>query len=170
MILLHRFKCPYCEQYFDADKEEWVQVNTRRKAHKACAEKEKEHRLTTQSTRDALLDYINELYKKNNINPNWPMIQKQIKKYVEGNKWTYSGIKRTLIYCYEVKKIDIRNCEGDIRAVTIYYPEAYKYYEKIFITNKKNEQIASSYKNVIQEVKIKSQKPNRKIKLFDIGD
>ena len=34
----HYVKCLYCNKYFDRDKEPFVKVNSRRYAHKMCAE------------------------------------------------------------------------------------------------------------------------------------
>ena len=58
---------------------------------------EDEKKLQENKDREELYDYIMKLF---NISFVDPKIQKQIKKYIEENNYTYSGIKKALVYFF----------------------------------------------------------------------
>jgi len=60
------------------------------------------------------------------------MIMREIKTCIDKRGWTYSGIQKTLIYCYEIKKMDKAKANGHIGIVYKLYPEALQYYKSIF--------------------------------------
>lgn len=82
-----------------------------------------------------LNDYIMKLFGTDFVEPR---IQKQIKKYVETNKYTYSGIRKALIYFYEVKRGDIEKAKGGIGIVEYVYTDAYRYYKDIWEAQQEN--------------------------------
>lgn len=73
-------------------------------------------------------------------------------------------IQRTLIYCYEIKKIDPFKANGHIAIVERLFPEAKAYYKKIIEVNDKN---ISNFEQKTIKVNISSPKTQRNIKLID---
>lgn len=130
MQKVHRVKCPICGLYFDANSEENI-VYKRRYYHKACfgalGEEEKE--------KIDLVAYIVNLF---NIKTTGAIINAQMKKYHEELKYSYSGIKKTLIYFYEIKGNSIENAVG-IGIVPFVHDEAKAYYNNLFLIQKNNE-------------------------------
>lgn len=66
-------------------------------------------------------------------------IKKQIKQFVEEYKCSYSGIKKTLIYFFEIKKNSIEKSNGGIGIVPYVYQEAAQYYYNLERAQKQNE-------------------------------
>ena len=54
-------------------------------------------------------------------------IRKQIKQYREEYNYTYSGIRKALIYHYEIKGGDKSKANGGIGIVPYVYENAYNY-------------------------------------------
>ena len=69
----HIVKCPYCGKNFDASKEPFVMVNSRRYAHVNCAETHDKQLTKEEKDKQALEDYIKKLL-------NIPSITPKIKK------------------------------------------------------------------------------------------
>ena len=124
-IISHKVKCYYCGQIFDRDKVPFIQVSKRRYAHKECSMSEDEKKLQENKDREELYDYIMKLF---NISFVDPKIQKQIKKYIEENNYTYSGIKKALVYFFEIKGNSVEKANGGIGIVPYVYTQAYNYY------------------------------------------
>ena len=118
----HKVKCLYCGQIFDRDKVPFIQVSKRRYAHKECSMSEDEKKLQENKDREELYDYIMKLF---NISFVDPKIQKQIKKYIEENNYTYSGIKKALVYFFEIKGNSVEKANGGIGIVPYVYTQAY---------------------------------------------
>ena len=55
-------------------------------------------------------------------------IQLQIKQYINDYNFTYSGIRKALIYFYEIKGNSIDKANGGIGIVPYVYKNAYNYY------------------------------------------
>lgn len=156
----HLVKCFYCGEIFDAAKEPFIMANSRRYAHVECA-KQHEAQLTEEDkARIELEKYVKQLL---NISSITPKIKKQIEKYITENQYTYSGIHRSLIYFYEIKKNDISKANGGLGIVPYVYQEAYNYYYNIWLAQQTNEN-----KNLEQykpkEVIITITPPKRRIK------
>ena len=172
----HEVKCPYCNIIFDTNKEEFVQLN-RRYAHKTCydaagGEKPPKQVRTkkTEKIEDpdltVLKDYIKSLF---GDKTNWAMVTKQIKKYKEDYKYSYSGILKSLIYFYEVKGNSKEKSNNAIGIVPFCYQAAFDYYYGLFITRQQTENI--SFSKVEKKYIIKPpKKRGSKQKLFNLGD
>jgi starvation-inducible outer membrane lipoprotein len=80
-----------------------------------------------------------------------PSVRKQINKFVDEYNYTYSGIQKSLIYFYEVKKNSIENARGMISIVPYIYQDAYRYYYSLWEARQKNER--KQIKDYIPEVK-----------------
>ena len=141
-------KCYYCGQTFDANKEPFVKVNSRRYAHEACAlgaDKE-------QKDKEELINYIKLLFGISSISVK---IEKQIETYHEKNKYTYSGIHKTLIYFFDVRGNSIEKANGGIGIVPYVYEDARKYWIAIQEAKDKNNSIdTSKYILPIKEIHI----------------
>ena len=61
--------------------------------------------IKTQKDLQELEKYVMELFKEEYVNPR---IRKQINEYISINRYSYSGILKTLIYAFEIKKHDHR--------------------------------------------------------------
>ena len=128
---MHRVKCPICGIYFNADKEENVQYK-HRYYHKVCfdtiAKDEKD--------KADLEEYIVNLY---NYKSPGPVINTQIKKYHDELGFTYSGIKKSLVYFYEVKGNKVEGNAVGIGIVPYIYKEAREYYYNLYLIQQNNQ-------------------------------
>lgn len=97
-----------------------------------------------------------------------PRVRKQISNYIETYNFTYSGMKKALVYFYEVKGNDKSKANGGIGIIPYVYRDAYNYYYSIWLANQKNEdKIVTNYKPIIREVRIPPpQLKPRKRRLF----
>lgn len=132
---MHYVLCYYCKERFDRDKEETVQVTSRRYAHAKCAiNKEK---ILSEEERDKqdLYAYVNKLFHSEFVDPK---IQKQIEAYVKKYKFTYSGMLKALVYFYEVKKNSIKDANGGLGIVPYIYQEAFNYYYSLWEASQRN--------------------------------
>ena len=165
----HKVKCYYCDQVFDRDKVPFIQVSKRRYAHKECSMSEDEKKLQENKDREELYDYIMKLF---NISFVDPKIQKQIKKYIEENNYTYSGIKKALVYFFEIKGNSVEKANGGIGIVPYVYTQAYNYYYSLWLAQQKNEdKVVQEYIPKIKEIVIPIPEKNpRKRKLFSFLD
>lgn len=68
-----------------------------------------------------------------------PKVRKQIKSYIEQYNYTYSGMKKALVYFYEVKGNDISKANGGIGIIPYCYKDAYNYYYSLWLAKQKNE-------------------------------
>lgn len=167
--IAHKVKCYYCGEIFDRDLYPFIQVSKRRYAHKECSMSEDEKKLQENKDREELYDYIMKLF---NISFVDPKIQKQIKKYIEENNYTYSGIKKALVYFFEIKGNSVEKANGGIGIVPYVYTQAYNYYYSLWLAQQKNEdKVVQEYIPKIKEIVIPIPEKNpRKRKLFSFLD
>lgn len=152
--MAHYVTCAICKLKFDRDKYPAVLVSSRRYAHASCAgqlspEKEKE-----QKDLQALETYIIKLFQLEHMDGR---ITLQIKKYMQDHpEYTYSGIKRTLEYFYEIKGNSIAKANGGIGIVPWVYEEAKRYFYNQWLLSQKNaDKDIVSYVPKINEIIIK---------------
>ena len=167
--MAHQVKCLYCGKTFDRDNVPFIQVSKRRYAHKECSMSEDEKKLQENKDREELYDYIMKLF---NISFVDPKIQKQIKKYIEENNYTYSGIKKALVYFFEIKGNSVEKANGGIGIVPYVYTQAYNYYYSLWLAQQKNEdKVVQEYIPKVKEIVIPIPEKNpRKRKLFSFLD
>lgn len=164
--------CIYCKQKFDIDKVDkatLVKVTPSRYAHKKCYEDFNNNRLKKKGnevTLEAVKAYINEALKGTEIN--WPNLMKEIVKYTKSG-YNYEKIYKTLIYCFEVKRIDKFKFNGHIGLINNYFAEAAKYYKDI---DKYNELKAIEIKKegAAKQIKILPPRSKPNIKLIDLEE
>ena len=158
--MAHIVTCVYCKKKFDRDKFPFVQVSQRRFAHRQCSEIEAQKQQAAEKDRIELEQYIMKLFKEDYVNPR---VRKQINSFIEEYQYTYSGIRKSLVYFFEVKGNPIEKANGGIGIVPYVYKDAYNYYYSIWEANQKNEhKLVEEY--VPQEKIIRIPVPQRKIK------
>ena len=104
-----------------------------------------------------LEQYIIQLFHSDYVDPR---IQKQIKSYIENYNFTYSGILKSLVYFYDVKKNPIEKANDGIGIVPWIYKQAFDYYYAIWLAQQKNEdKILEDYVPEEKEIVIPRPKP-----------
>lgn len=155
--MAHYVICSICKERFDRDKYPAVLVSSRRYAHAACAGALSPEETQKEKDRKELEQYIIKLFNLKHMDGR---ITLQIKKYLQDHpEYTYSGIKRTLQYFYEVKKNSIEKANGGIGIVPWVYEEAKRYYYNQWLLSQKNaDKDISMYVPKIKKIRIKPPK------------
>ena len=128
-------KCPYCDKYFHRELEEYVQVNKTRYAHKACYERHTAEMTQEERDKEILEKFIKQLFQIDTISQK---IKTQIKDYHENKKYTYSGIYKSLVWFYQIKKNPIEKANGGIGIVPYVYEDARAYYTAMWLAQQQN--------------------------------
>lgn len=158
--MAHIVTCMYCKKRFDRDKYPYITVSSRRYAHQECSLTEDQKQIQIELDKIALDEYIMKLF---NISYVDAKIRKQINQYVNEYNYTYSGIKKALIYFFEIKGNSIEKSNGGIGIVPYVYQNAYNYYLALWQAQQKNDKkIIKDYIPNIKEIVIPS--PERKVK------
>ena len=165
----HFVTCVYCKQKFDRDRLPFIQVSARRYAHQECSLTEDEKKNKEEQDKIDLENYIMSLFKTDYIDAK---IRKQIKQYKEEYNYTYSGIRKALIYFFEIKGNSIEKANGGIGIVPYVYQQAYNYYLALWQAQQKNQdKIIVDYIPKVKEIVIPIPEKNpRKRKLFSFLD
>lgn len=157
---MHKVKCSKCGMYFDADKVPFIKTSARRYAHLQCDNED-----------PILVDKLNlELYIKKlfNIDTIPFVIGKQINDYIKQYNFTYSGIQKTLEYCFEIKKKNLQKDKETIGIVPYYYNEAKKYFYDIYLSQNANKDLnikeTIQYKN--KEITISQPQSKKSVMKF----
>ena len=150
---------------FDRDKVPFKQISERRYAHLTCALAAENEKSQAEKDKEDLEKYIMELLGEEYISPR---VRKQMNGYVDEYNFTYSGMKKALVYFYEVKGNDKSKAKGGIGIIPYVYRDAYNYYYSLWLANQKNEhKVITDYKPVVREVRIPPpQLKPRKRRLF----
>ena len=150
--IAHYVICTVCGEKFNRDVVPCVQVSARRYAHKECATADANTRKQEDIDKEELEQYIMKLLNEDYISPR---VRKQINSFINEFKFTYSGIRKALIYFYEVKKNDINKANGGIGIVPYCYKEAFNYYYSLWLAQQKNEnKVITEYIPEVREVRI----------------
>ena len=132
----------------------------RRYAHQECSLNADEKKLKEEKDKQELDNYIIQLLKIDYIDAR---IRKQINKYIEEYQYTYSGIKKALVYFYEIKGNSIEKANGGIGIVPYTYKQAFDYYYTLWQAQQQNQgKQITDYKPRVIEVTIP--RPQRKVK------
>ena len=172
MKISHLVKCTVCGCQFDRDKEQAVKSGARRYAHYKCKpdgelvplpQKEEKNK----DLKD-LEDYITKLY---GDKANWVLIKKQIKSFQQEYKFTLTGIKKSLIYFYEVKGNSPDKSNGGIGIVPFVYLDSRNYYYNLYLAQEQNKKKnIKDYTKKTKEFIIKPPKVEKKTYLFFIDE
>lgn len=159
MAKLPKVKCKYCGEQFYREDEQYVQLS-KRYAHQRCHEEHLASQSKDDMDKEALFDYLKELF---GDKCNYAITTKLLNRYINENHYTYSGIHKTLVYFYEIKKNSIDKANGSIGIVPWQYEEAKKYYMELAAIEKKNEgKKLNPFEAVARVIRIPS--PQREIK------
>mgnify|MGYP005610346695 FL=1 len=154
---LDNVKCAYCQKPMSKKDADCVMIGNNKYVHKACQELEEKREKTD---KEQLEDYIKELFNTTYIDPR---VRAQIKKYVEEFNFTYSGIRKALVYHYEIKGGDKSKANGGIGIVPYVYENAYNYYYSLWLAKQKNKDVeVEQYTPKVKEIVIP--RPQRKVK------
>lgn len=134
----HLVKCFYCAKEFDANTEEFVKPNSRRYAHKACADAAEASKTKEEKDKEILENYIKELFGISSISTK---IKKQIEKFKKEKNYSYSGMFKTLKYFFEIRGNSIEKANGGVGIIPWVYDEAYLYWKAIWEAQQKNENV-----------------------------
>jgi len=167
--IAHPVTCFYCKKKFDRDKIPTYQLSQRRYAHLSCYQEAQKREKKEQADKEKLLKYLQDKF--GDISTNMK-IKKQLKTFIEVNKYTYSGIHRALCYFYDIKKNPINKANNGIGIVPYVYREAYNYYYNIWLAQQKNQnKTIKEFIPSTQEVHIPIPKKKiKKRKLFNFLD
>ena len=164
--MAHPCICAVCGKSFDRDKIQATKYSARRYAHKECYPNGELVPLP-QTKEDPelklLKDTIKEIFGEK---ANWATCMKQIKNYTsEPYSYSLSGIRKSLIYFYQIKRNPIEKANGTIAIVPYIYKDAYDYFYELFLLE--NQEIIVPDRKE-REIVIPPPKPKRKIKLFKL--
>jgi hypothetical protein len=112
--------------------------------------------------KEELEKYIMALLKEEYISPR---VRKQMTQFVDEYGYTYSGMRKALIYFYEVKHNDPAKANGGIGIIPYCYNQARDYYYSLWLAQQKNEnKVIDEYKPTVVEIKIQPPqiKPQKK--------
>lgn len=167
----HMVKCFYCREQFDTNAEPFEKVNARRYAHTHCYNKALESKTKEEQDKEELEKYIKQLFQIDNLSPK---IRKQIKTYREEYNYSYSAIRKTLIYFFEVKGNSIEKAKGGIGIVPYCIEQASNYWYDLWETKERNKEVKVEQLIIpVREIHIKppERKPMRHFrKLFTFLD
>lgn len=149
--------CAYCKKPMSKKDEDCVMIGNNKYVHKACQELEEKREKTD---KEQLEDYIKDLFQISYIDPR---VKGQIKKYIDEYNYTYSGIRKALIYHYEIKGGDKSKANGGIGIVPYVYQNAYEYHYNLWLAQQKNKDVeVTLYAPKVKEIVIP--RPQRKVK------
>ena len=154
----HYVICPICKQRFNRDKTECVEIG-KRYAHVSCAQDAKERLSQEEKDKQELEEYIMKLF-----GTKITVDCSAMNYYITKNNYSYSGIRKALIYFYEVKHGDKTKANRRISIVPYVYEDAYNYYYSLWEAQQKNQDIKiKPPEKIVREVVIPP--PKRQIKL-----
>lgn len=163
--IAHYVICSVCGVKFDRDKIPYKQTSTRRYAHLDCAIADKNTKSQEEIDKEECEKYIMQLLGEEYISPR---VRKQLNQFVSEYKYTYSGIRKALVYFYEVKKNDISKANGGIGIVPYCYKQAFDYYYSIWLAQQANQdKVIAEYKPQVIEIRIPSPQIRIKKKFFN---
>lgn len=149
--------CAICGQRFDRNSIQAVRHGARRYSHATCEPENtdfvsmelpkkvskkppEEEKAKTQEEIDKenLEDYIKELFGISSISPR---IKRQIEIFHKEKKYTYSGMRKTLKYFFEIRGNDLEKAHGGIGIIPFVYAEASDYWRGIWEIQQANKDI-----------------------------
>ena len=170
--MAHMVICTVCGKQFNRDKEQAVKTGARRYAHYVCAPDNELVPMPVKPAEDPdlikLKEYIEKKYGKT---ANWALINKQIKTFTTENKYSLSGILKSLIYFYDIKHNSVEQSNGGIGIVPFCYQAAFDYYYALYLAQLQNED--KNIKEVtskVREITIPLPQVPKKLHLFNFLD
>lgn len=168
---MHMVTCVYCNERFDRDKEPTVQISARRYAHKECAENNGYEKSQDEKDLEVLENYIKRLFHVPFLNAT---IRKQLRDYRKEYNYSYTGMMKTLIYWYEIKKNPLDEYSNyGVAIIPHVYAQASQYYYNLYLVKMSNkDKNIQQYKPKVINITISPprKKREKELKLFDLGD
>lgn len=166
---MHIVKCMICGEQFDAPADGegtiWYKPNARRYAHIACRDQQPPEVKKEQEDFEELYQYVK---KEQGANFNFVQFKKVTDKWKKEYDYTYSGMLKSLLYFYEIKKNSKAKFQaGSLGIIPFCYTQAYNYYYDIYMANQKAGK--GDYKQSYRMLQIcppQQKKPD--IKLFNL--
>ena len=150
----HYVICKFCNQKFNRDKEDAVAVEGRRYVHKTCYDEYIQSKGQEEQDYIELENYIKKIFNEPTVNAK---IKKQISNFKKEYNYTYSGMLKTLIWWFDVKKNSIEKANGGIGIVPFVYQEAWNYYYTLYLAEVANSiEDIENYTIKTQEITIPS--------------
>jgi hypothetical protein len=173
--MAHNVKCAICGETFDRDKIQAVKHGARRYAHLRCnpagelvtSEVDPE-KIKEQQALNDLEMYAKELL-QDDYNP--ARVRKQINDYHQRYGYSYDGMKKTLIYWYEIKGQSKEKANGGIGIIPFIFNDAKNYYYSLYLAQIANKDIQPGYRPEVKEIEIISPRVEiKKLRLFNITE
>lgn len=163
--IAHYVICSVCGERFDRDKIPFQQTSARRYAHLNCAVAQENTKTQEQIDKEELEKYIMKLLGEDYISPK---VRKQLNQFIKEYNYTYSGMRKALIYHYEVKHGDVSKAGGGVGIIPYVYRQAYEYYYSLWLAQQKNEgKDMKDYKPKVVEIRIPSPQIRIKNRFFN---
>ena len=162
-------KCFYCGEQFDRNQEEFVQVNSRRYAHKRCHDHAEAGKTQEEKDFEALTNYIKMKFGYALIPSK---ISRQITDYKREYNFTYSGMLKALIWWFDVQKHTLEGTNGGIGILPYIYNDAKTYYYGLYMAQMVNaNKDLEHYKTKVEVIEIAPpQVYTQPPRLFNIGE
>ena len=125
-----KVKCLYCGEIFNRnDPQITVKQINRRYAHWECWQKHLESMTQEERDIEAFYEYTKQLFGEDY---NYLITKKLAERYVKENKYTYSGMLKTLKWYYEKEGNSIDKSNGTIGIIPYVYNQALRYYYTLY--------------------------------------
>ena len=148
-ILFPNDRCDICGRADNSFKIDFL-PNTTLKVHPECLQNYQP------DEKQKLIDYCRSLFGKDDL-AHTPILR-TIKIYNEQNHYSFSAIRKTLMWWYDIKGNDVSKANGNIRIVPYIIDQARDYWKTREQADQSNEKIDIK---PIEEVKISIRQPKR---------
>ena len=158
-------KCLYCGQRFNRNdlNIKTKQVSARRYAHLSCWEKYVNNLTKEEKDEQDFYNYVKQLF---GDDYNYILTKKLAERYIKENKYTYSGMLKSLKWFYEKEGHPIEDSNGTIGIIPYIYKKAEQYYYKLFLAKKRNQEVKINTEKTKEIFITSPRKDNKKIFLW----
>ena len=146
-----------------------IEISARRYGHATCYPDNKNFVECPNLESNDLIQLNEYIYSLFGENTNWALVKQQIKKYQEQG-YSLTGIKKALVYFYDVKHNSKEKANNAIGIVPFIYQDAFNYYYSLWQAQSINQTKHISALPKVKEVTIKLPAVERPMKLFFSGD
>lgn len=151
-----KVKCPICGEQFYREDEPFVKIKNRY-AHKKCFEAQEIAKDEETKEKDLLYSYISKIF---NDTANYARINKQISEYLKQG-YSYKGMRKTLIYWFDVKHGDLSKTNGGIGIIPYIYQDALTYWRGIWEAQQRNKEAIVESSVIVPTIEIHIPTPQR---------
>ena len=98
-------------------------------------------------------------------------VRKQINEYHQKYGYSYDGMKKTLIYWYEIKGQSKEKANGGIGIIPFIFNDAKNYYYSLYLAQLANKDVQQGYSIPVKEIIIESPRVFiKKPRLFNVTE